>query len=173
MLSVRFRTGSKGGIRMRVEVDDFSEIEAEFIARAHRMVWCSAATVDSQGRPRSRVLHPFLENGIGWIATSRTSHKAAHLAHNPHMSIAYVSDVLKPAYAECTVEWADDLADKRYVWDFFKAAPEPLGYDPGMIWQGVEHPTFGVLKLTPWRVELSEIPSPPGVIKLWRRTSAT
>ena len=44
-----------------MEVTNFAEIEAEFIERVHTMVWCSAATVDRQGRPRSRILHPIWE----------------------------------------------------------------------------------------------------------------
>jgi general stress protein 26 len=153
---------------MRADVQSFSEIVEEFTARAHRMVWCNVATIDSHGRPRSRVLHPFWADGIGWIATTRDSPKGAHLARNPHVSLAYIADILNPVYADCTAAWADSDADKHYVWDFFKAAPEPLGYDPGMIWKSVDDPKFGVLKLTPWRIELSTIPSPPGVIKVWR-----
>jgi hypothetical protein len=30
-----------------------------FVEMAHRIVWATAATVDSAGRPRSRILHPF------------------------------------------------------------------------------------------------------------------
>ena len=29
-----------------------------FVEMAHRIVWASVATVDRQGRPRSRILHP-------------------------------------------------------------------------------------------------------------------
>jgi hypothetical protein len=41
-----------------VRTHDFAEIASEFLERANRMVWCSAATIDGRGRPRSRVLHP-------------------------------------------------------------------------------------------------------------------
>ncbi|MFN8452110.1 MAG: hypothetical protein U0521_26830 [Anaerolineae bacterium] len=52
-----------------MRVTDFSEIEGEFIRRVHTMVWCSVASVDSQGRPRSRILHPIWEGATGWIGT--------------------------------------------------------------------------------------------------------
>jgi hypothetical protein len=59
------------------------DVAAAFVEMAHRIVWASAATVDARGRPRSRILHPFWEwNGqqlVGWIATSRSPVKAAHL----------------------------------------------------------------------------------------------
>ena len=29
-----------------------------FVEMAHRIMWCSAATIDPHGRPRSRILHP-------------------------------------------------------------------------------------------------------------------
>ena len=31
---------------------------AAFVALAHRIVWCTLATVDARGRPRSRVVTP-------------------------------------------------------------------------------------------------------------------
>ena len=40
------------------DVAQFADIETEFIARVHRVVWCNMATVDAQGRPRSRIVHP-------------------------------------------------------------------------------------------------------------------
>ncbi|MEZ5218491.1 MAG: hypothetical protein R2705_23655 [Ilumatobacteraceae bacterium] len=29
-----------------------------FVAVAHRIVWCTVATVDPDGHPRTRILHP-------------------------------------------------------------------------------------------------------------------
>jgi len=65
---------------MRVET--FAEIEDEFIARAHQMVWCNVATVDAEGRPHSRILHSIWEGPTGWIATRRHSPKARELERN-------------------------------------------------------------------------------------------
>ena len=64
-------------------MDDFSEIAPAFVEMAHRIVWASAATVDAYGRPRSRILHPIWQwDGVrllGWIGTSPTPAKRAHL----------------------------------------------------------------------------------------------
>jgi general stress protein 26 len=140
------------------EVASFSEIEAEFQARVARIVWCTASTIDRQGRPRSRILHPIWEGPHGWIATGRHSLKERHLEANPFVSLTYWDPQHQQVYAECRTEWADDPNEKKRIWELYKATPPPLGYDPGMIWQsGPEGPEFGVLKLTPWRIEVSSI----------------
>lgn len=151
-----------------MNVSSFDEIAEEFLARTFRVVWCSVATVDSKGRPRSRILHPYWEGSTGWIATSPNSHKAKHLQANPHVSLAYVSEVFKPVYVDATAVWDDDPASKQHVWDLFKYADEPMGYDPEPIFGRVDHSSFGVLRLTPWRIELSSFPTrKPEDVQVW------
>ncbi len=156
-----------------MRVEQFSEIEAEFIRRVHTMVWCSAATVDSQQRPRSRILHPIWEGATGWIGTHRNSYKTKHLAQNPHMSLAYIANVMQPAYVECSAAWVDDPEQKQRIWDLFKNAPEPLGYDPAPLFISADHENFGLLKLTPWRIDLVTFPAPSfdEGTKVWRSTA--
>ncbi len=72
------------------------------------------------------------------------------------LSLAYVADIVKPVYADCRAEWEDDLETKHRVWDLFRAAPPPLGFDFGTIFESAGHPDFGLLKLTPWRIELAD-----------------
>lgn len=143
-----------------MHIHDFSQIETEFISRVHTMVWCNAATVDQNQRPRSRILHPIWEGATGWIGTHRNSYKSHHLEHNPYLSLAYIANVMNPVYVDCKAEWIDDMAEKVRIWELFKAAPEPLGYDPAMIFERVDHENFGLLKLTPWRIDLVTFPSP-------------
>ncbi len=143
-----------------MKITNFSTIETEFIERVHRMVWCNAATIDSQQRPRSRILHSIWEGSTGWIGTNRNSHKAQHLAKNPHMSLAYIADISSPVYVDCTAEWVDDLEQKKRIWELFKKAPPPLGYDPAPIFVSPDHENFGLLKLTPWRIDLVKFPAP-------------
>ena len=141
-----------------MEVASFSEIEEEFNKRVQRIVWCTAATVDRQGRPRTRILHPIWEGATGWIATGRHSLKEKHLARNPHLSLTYWDPQHQQIYADCRAEWVDDAAEKHRIWNLDKNTPPPLGYDPGMIWHaGPDDPTYGLLKLTPWRIEISSI----------------
>lgn len=142
-----------------MEVANFAEIEAEFIHRVHTTVWCNMATVDSRQRPRSRVIHPIWEGKIGWIGTHRTSYKHQHLLANPYVSLAYIADVMNPVYVDCTAEWVEDVAEKQRIWNLFLHAPPPLGYDPADTFGSFDHPDFGVLKLTPWRIALVSFPA--------------
>ena len=143
-----------------MDVADFADIEEEFIQRVHTMVWCNAATVDSHGRPRSRILHPIWEGTTGWIGTHRNSYKHKNLANSPYMSLAYITDIMKPVYADVTASWEDDPAQKQRVWDLFANTPPPLGYDPAPDFIHPDHENFGVLKLTPWRIALVTFPAP-------------
>jgi len=55
---------------------------------------------------------------------------------------------------------------KQHVWQLCLNTPSPLGFDPAPIYQSIDQPDFGVLKLTPWRVELVYFPAAP---KVWRQ----
>lgn len=143
-----------------MDVESFAEIEAEFAARIRRIVWCTVATVDGKGRPRSRILHPIWEGATGYIATGRHSFKAKHLAANPYVSLTYWDQQHQQVYAECKAEWDDSAEGKRRIWELYKSTTPPLGYDPAIIpeWKdGPGSPEFGVLKLTPRRIELWSI----------------
>ena len=151
-----------------MEISSFSEIEADFIERVHSIVWCSFATIDTKNRVRSRILHTIWEGATGWAATRPDSLKARHIAHNPYVSLGYVSDVYKPVYADCTAEWVDDASTKQRIWDKFTSAPPPLGYDMETFFTSVDSPSYGLLKLTPWRIELFDITNPENYRKVWR-----
>lgn len=153
---------------------DFSEIEAEFNRRVQRIVWCTMATVDRAGRPRTRIIHPIWEGQTGWIATGRHSLKEKHLAGNPHVSFSYWDPQHEQVYVDATAEWVDDSAEKRRVWDLFKSTPPPYGYDPATIppWKdGPESREFGVLKLTPSRIEISSLGAMGRAPVVWRPAS--
>jgi general stress protein 26 len=137
-----------------MERASFAQIEDEFMRRIRRTVWCSLATVDRRGRPRQRLVHPIWEGSTGWIGTNRDSFKAKHLAVNPYVSLSYWDPHHEQVYADCRAEWEDNPAEKRRIWDLFKATEPPLGYDPGDFWPSPDEPPFGLLKLTPWRIEL-------------------
>ncbi len=140
-----------------MNVSSFSDIESEFIERVHKTVWCSFATQDTKNRLRSRILHPIWDKDMGWIGTRRNSLKARHLAHNSYVSLAYIADVVKPVYVDCIAEWEEGLSNKEMVWEKFRTAAPPLGFDFGTIFNGFDDPEFGLLKLTPWRIELDDV----------------
>lgn len=145
----------------------FDDISEEFQRRVRRVVWCSASTIDRKDRTRVRVVHPVWDGSTGWITSQRDALKGKHLARNPHLSLCYL-EVLEPwgteqVYVDCTAEWADDLVVKERVWELFRSLPSPYGFDPGLMWEGPSDPTFGLLKLTPWRIELGSLkPSEDG-----------
>lgn len=144
-----------------------SEVATTFVDMAHRIVWCTAATVDRASRPRSRVLHPIWEweDGVlaGWVATGPTATKRAHLEVSPYVSCNYWAENHDTCVAECRAEWAFDLPTRERIWNLFKSAPAPVGYDPAMIpgWDGPDSPGFAVLRLTPWRLRVM-----PGTVLL-------
>jgi len=141
-----------------MEVDSFSEIQEEFLQRISQAVYCSMATVDRKNRPRSRVIHPVWEGSTAWIISWPETLKSRHLAHNPYVSLAYIChDVYRPVYVDCTAAWVQDREEKRRVWAYYQSVPPSLGFDPEPHYGSVDHPKFGLLKLTPWRVELFDL----------------
>jgi general stress protein 26 len=140
---------------MSTETATFDDIADEFRARVERIVWCTVATVDNRGRPRSRILHPLWEGPTGWILTGRESHKAAHLQANEFVSCSYWDQDHHQVYADCRAHWADDLAERERAWRLFAATPPPVGYDPALFWpDGPGDAGYGLLRLDPWRIEL-------------------
>lgn len=141
-----------------MEFDNFSVIEAEFHARISKIVWCTFTTVDRHDRPRSRMMHPIWEGHHGWVATGRHTLKEKHIAHNPWVSLTYWDPDHKQVHADCKAAWVDDADTRHRVWALYKETPEPLGYDLSMFWpEGPDSPGYGVLSLTPWRIELSSL----------------
>ncbi len=154
-----------------------NEVAPAFVAMAHQTVWCSAATVDRRGRPRSRILHPIWEwdgrSLTGWIATGPTPTKRAHLEAHPYLSCNYWSPSQDTCVAECAAEWCFDLPTRERVWGLFEHGPEPVGYDPRIIpgWESPASETFAALKLTPWRLRVmpgSVLMSGTGEVLVWQ-----
>jgi hypothetical protein len=136
------------------------DIAPAFVAMAHSIVWCAAASVDTRNRPWTRVLHPFWEwdghSLVGWVATSPTKLKLAHFAHSPYVSCNYWSPEHDTCSTECAVEWKLDDETRIAVWNKFKHAQPPIGFDPAVIprWPTPTDPRFAVLRLEPWRIRV-------------------
>lgn len=148
-----------------MEVSKFEEIQQEFIRRVSAAVYCSVATIDRKNRPRSRMMHPVWDGPIGWVISWPQSHKAKHLRRNPYVSLAYIHDRDRPVYVDCRAEWIDDAGEKERIWELHKSIPPPLGFDPGPPYGTINHPYYGLLKFTPWRIELGNL---NGEAIIWR-----
>ena len=141
-------------------MNDLAQTAPAFVEMAHRIVWCSVASVDAQGRPRSRILHPIWQwDGsqlVGWIATSPTPIKRAHLEVSPYMSVNYWTTTHDTCVADCRVTWAFDDETRTMVWNLFLNGPEPVGYDPSIVpaWKSATSEAFAVLRLEPWHVRV-------------------
>ncbi len=139
---------------------EFRKTALSFVEMAHQIVWCTAATVDGQSRPRSRVLHPIWvfdgESLVGWIATGPTPVKRSHLEASPFISLNYWSPSQDTCVAECRATWAFDDETRIRIWNLFKDSPAPVGYDPAMIpaWDSPTSANFAALKLEPWRLRV-------------------
>lgn len=156
---------------------DLARIAPAFVEMAHRIVWCSTASVDVRGRPRSRVLHPLWEwDGqrlTGWIGTSPTPTKRAHLAASPFLSLNYWTESQDTCVAECRARWVFDDETRSRIWNRFKDAPAPVGYDPAIIpvWTSPTDDSYAVLELDPWRLRVfpgSIMRGQPGDILTWQ-----
>ena len=149
-------------------VGSFSEISERFLEQVFTIVWCNVATVDSQGRPRSRILHPWWEalpRPTGWILTGRSAFKERQLAGNPFVSCAYVADITRAVYADCQASWVDDIVEKERIWSAFLTAPAPMGYDPSGFFGAVDNPELGLLRVDPWRIQVEQVP--PRIRRIW------
>ena len=140
-----------------MEIVQFEDIQDEFINRLQQAIYCNVATVDPQGRPRSRVMHVIWDGPMGWVITSPGSHKGRHLTGNAYVSLAYISNPMKPVYIDCVAEWVHTVEEQLQVWELHKRIPPPLGFDPTPHYGTIEHEHFGLLKFTPWRIELAEL----------------
>lgn len=135
--------------------DTLEAVAPAFVEMAHRIVWATVATVDTAGRPATRILHPVWEwDGAkltGWIATSPLSLKAKHLAAGPSMSLTYWTPNHDTCTANCTVAWELSDGDREAGWNRFVDAPAPVGYDPKIVpgWDTPHSPAFGILRVEP------------------------
>lgn len=88
---------------------------------AHRIVWATAATVDPQDRPWTRVLHPIWEfDGerlVGWVGTSPSPTKRAHLEAHPYVSVTYWDPSHDTVSAHCRASLHTDDATRTRLWE--------------------------------------------------------
>lgn len=115
-------------------------------------IWCAIATVATD-EPRVRIVHPTWDGEVLWFATGPDSPKAKQLRNNPHVDIQY--QVAPPNFIHVmvrgTAELVTDQATKNHAWDAIDYDLTAFGST------GPDDPNFLPVKITPTRVELSEM----------------
>ncbi len=117
-----------------------------------KAIWCAIATITGD-EPRVRIIHPTWEGDVLWFATGPESPKANQLRENPNVDIQY--QVAPPDFVHVMVrgkaELSSDQATKNHAW-------EAIDYDLTQFGStGPEDPNFLPIRITPSRVELSEM----------------
>lgn len=159
------------------DVQAFADLEADFHAVVSKIIWPSMTTIDRRGRPRTRIVHPVWDGATGYVVTARGALKVKHLEQqSPYVALCYVDlEGINPAahqvYVECKAELIDEVEEKKRIWELFKSQPEPYGYDPALFFPaGPEDAEIGILKLTPWRLEVFSLAAAmSGGPKVWRQ----
>lgn len=158
-------------------MNELVKVAPAFVEMAHQIVWCTVATVDANKRVRSRILHPIWQwdgtSLVGWIATSPTPVKRAHLNASPYISLNYWTPSHDTCTAECQATWAFDDETRTEVWNLFLNGPEPVGYDPAIVpaWTSPTADAFAALHLQPWRLRVfpgSVLLGQGGEVLTWR-----
>lgn len=121
-------------------------------AACKKAIWCALATVDGDA-PRVRMIHPTWDGDVLWFATGPASPKAKQLRDNPKVDIQY--QVAPPDFIHVMVrgqaELVTDQATKQHAWD-------AIDYDLTQFGStGPDDPNFLPVRITPTRVELSEM----------------
>jgi general stress protein 26 len=143
-----------------------SERQAFFAAvdaACKKAVWCAIATVDAN-EPRVRIVHPTWDGEVLWFATGPESPKAQQMRANSNVDIQY--QVAPPDFIHVmvrgTAELISDQATKDHAW-------EAIDYDLTAFGStGPDDPNFMPVRITPTRVELSEMFGSTNK-RVWRR----
>jgi hypothetical protein len=164
------RSNTKAGIdhgRHSVAMNSIGDVAPAFLEMAHRIVWATAATVDTDNRPWTRVLHPLWtwdgDELTGIVATSPLSPKRKHLDAHPYVALTYWQANHDTCSAQCHASWDLTEEGRASGWEALATAPQPVGYNPALIpgWDEPASPGFGILRLKPWRLHVM-----PGTVML-------
>jgi len=120
---------------------------------AGKATWAYLATVDG-AQPKVRVVHPAIEGRKVWVATGRNSPKARHVASNPRVELFYqIGADLVHVTITGRARFVDEAGEKKRVWN-----GKVFDYELAQFWpEGPESKEFGLMLITPSRVELTSL----------------
>lgn len=129
-----------------------------------RVVWATVATVGPDGRPRTRLLHPvwFWEDDppTALVAARPTRLKLDHLAAQPVVSCHYWDPQHDTVAIEAEAAWVP-REDRASAWAAIAAQPEPVGFDPAIIWpDGSAAEDCAFIRLTAHRITARPVGTP-------------
>ncbi len=129
------------------------------------IIWCTVATVDHGGSPRTRLMHPvWAWSGAaptGLVTARTTPLKLRHLSEHPDVSCFYWDPSHHTVAIDAVARWLS--ADERSrAWDEIAGAPPPVGFDPATIWpDGPHSDDCGILELRAFRIVVSPVGRQP------------
>jgi general stress protein 26 len=123
-------------------------------AAATKATWAYLATTDGN-QPKVRVVHPGFEGERVWVATGRSSAKARQLDKNANVELFYqIGAEMVHLTVTGKANFVDDPAEKKRVWD-----AKVFDYDLSQFFPaGPGAADFGLMLITPARVELTSLP---------------
>jgi general stress protein 26 len=122
-------------------------------AAAAKATWAYLATAKG-GQPKVRVVHPAFEGERVWVATGRASAKAGHVDKNPKVELFYqIGAEMVHLTVTGNAKFVEDINEKKRVW-----GSKVFDYDLSQFWPGgAESKDFGLMLITPERVELTSL----------------
>ena len=136
----------------KVTAEDKAAFFEAVDAACKKAIWCAVASV-AGGEARVRIVHPTWDGDTLWFATGPDTPKAKQLRENPSVDIQY--QVAPPDFVHVmvrgTAELVTDQAAKQHAWDVIDYDLTQFGST------GPDDANFLPIKITPTRVELSEM----------------
>ena len=104
-----------------------------------RVVWATVASVGPDGRPRTRLMHPvwFWDGDVptALVSARPTRLKLAHLAAQSAVSCHYWDPAHDTVAIDAVAAWVP-AGDRAAAWAAVASVPEPVGFDPAIVWPG-------------------------------------
>lgn len=121
-----------------------------------RVVWATVAIVGHDGQPRTRLMHPVWfwddDRPTALVSARPTPLKRAHLDAQPAVSCLYWDPTHDTVAVDATAAWLPP-EHRQDAWDRIEAVPEPVGFDPAIIWpEGSTADDCAFLRFTAHRI---------------------